>query len=52
MAQAGKEAANGATGQAAVQATAETTKAELEAMKAQIAYRVAHAQLAGLLCGS
>ena len=27
-------------------------QAELEAMKAEIAYRVAHAQLAALVCGS
>ena len=51
MVQARKDAEKGATGAAAVQAKAETTKAELEAMKAEIAYRVAHAQLAGLVCG-
>jgi outer membrane protein TolC len=51
MVQARKEAEKGATGQAAVQAKAESTKAELEAMKAEIAFRVAHAQLAGLICG-
>jgi hypothetical protein len=32
------------------QAKAETSRAELEAMKAEIAYRVAHAQLAALIC--
>ena len=34
----------------AVQAKAETSKAELEYMKAEISYRVAHAQLAAILC--
>jgi len=50
MVQARKAAEKGATGQAAVQAKAETSKAELEYMKAEITYRVAHAQLAALLC--
>jgi outer membrane protein TolC len=51
MVQARKDAEKAATGPAAVQAKADTTKAELEAMKAEIAYRVAHAQLAALVCG-
>jgi outer membrane protein TolC len=51
LVQAHKDAEKGATGQAAMQAKADTTKAELEAMKAEIAYRVAHAQLAALVCG-
>jgi outer membrane protein TolC len=50
MVQARKEAEKGATGAAALQAKAETSKAELEAMKAEIAYRVAYAQLAALVC--
>jgi outer membrane protein len=50
MVQARKEAEKGATGAAAVQAKAETSKAELEAMKAEITYRVAYAQLAALVC--
>ena len=45
----GKDAEKGAGGKAAVQAKAETARAELEAMKAEIAYRVAHAQLEGIL---
>jgi hypothetical protein len=49
--QAHKDAEKVATGPAAMQAKAETTKAELEAMKAEITYRVAHAQLAALVCG-
>jgi outer membrane protein TolC len=49
MAQARKEAEKGAAGEAALQAKGETAKAELEQMKAEIAYRVAHAKLAGLL---
>jgi outer membrane protein TolC len=51
LVQARKDAEKGATGTAAVQAKADTTKAELEAMKAEIVYRVAYAQLAGLVCG-
>jgi outer membrane protein TolC len=35
---------------AALQAKGEASKAELEYLKAEIAYRVAHAQLAALLC--
>jgi outer membrane protein TolC len=52
MVQARMDAEKAATGPAAAaQAKAETTKAELEQMKAEIAYRVAHAQLAALICG-
>jgi outer membrane protein TolC len=50
MVQAHKEVEKGAAGPAALQAKADTSKAELEYMKAEIAYRVAHAQLAALLC--
>jgi outer membrane protein TolC len=50
MVQARQEAEKAATGMAAVQAKADTSKAELEAMKAEITYRVAHAQLAALVC--
>jgi outer membrane protein TolC len=50
MVQARQEAEKAATGAALVQAKADTAKAELEAMKAEIAYRVAHAQLAALVC--
>jgi hypothetical protein len=46
-----RDAERGATGPAAMQAKADTTKAELDAMKAEIAYHVARAQLAGLICG-
>jgi outer membrane protein TolC len=49
VAKAHKEAEKGTTGQAAFQAKADTTKAELEAMKAEITYRVAHAKLAGMV---
>jgi outer membrane protein TolC len=49
MVQARMEAEKVAPGPAVMQAKAETSKAELEAMKAEIAYRVAHAQLAGLI---
>jgi outer membrane protein TolC len=49
MAQARKEVEKGATGEKAFEAKGETAKAELEQMKAEIAYRVAHAKLAGLL---
>jgi outer membrane protein TolC len=52
MAKARKEAEKGTTGQAAFQAKADTTKAELEAMKAEITYRVAHAKLAGMVCAN
>ncbi|HEY7152705.1 MAG TPA: TolC family protein [Gemmataceae bacterium] len=50
MVQARKEAEKTAIGKAAVQAKAETAKAELDQMKAEIAYRVAYAQLAALIC--
>jgi outer membrane protein TolC len=49
MVQARKEAEKAATGTAAIQAKAETSKAQLEEMKAEITYRVAYAQLAGLI---
>jgi outer membrane protein TolC len=49
MVQARKEAEKGAAGPAAMQAKADTSKAELEYMKAEIAYRVAHAQLAAFV---
>ena len=39
-----------AQGAALLQAKGDTAKAELEYMKAEIAYRVAHAQLAALVC--
>src|SRR5262245_59970419 len=44
MVQARKAAEKAAAGEAAPAAKAETSKAELELMKAEIAYRVAHAQ--------
>jgi outer membrane protein TolC len=50
MVQARKEAEKTAEGPAAIQAKADTARAELEQMKAEIAYRVAHAQLAAILC--
>lgn len=49
MVQARKEAEKSVTGAAAAQAKTETVKAELENMKAEIAYRVAHAQLTSLI---
>jgi outer membrane protein TolC len=49
MVQARKDAEKDAAGPAALKAKAETSKAELQYMKAEIAYRVAHAQLAGLI---
>jgi outer membrane protein TolC len=49
MAQARRDAEKAAAGEAALQAKADTAKAELEQMKAEIAYRVAHAKLAGML---
>jgi outer membrane protein TolC len=49
MVQARKDAERAATGAAALQAKAETAKAELEQLKADIAYRVAHARLAGAI---
>ena len=51
MVQARKDAENAAAGMAALQAKADTSKAELEQMKAEIAYRVAHAQLAAIVGG-
>jgi outer membrane protein TolC len=50
MVQARREAEKGAAGPAAVQAKADTSRAELEQMKAEIAFRVAYAQLAALTC--
>jgi outer membrane protein TolC len=51
MVQARRDAEKGAADPAAVLAAkGETAKAELESMKAEIAYRVAHAQLAALIC--
>jgi outer membrane protein TolC len=50
MVQARKDAEKAAQGPAVLQAKADTSRAELEAMKAEITYRVAHAQLAALLC--
>jgi outer membrane protein TolC len=49
MVQARKEAEKEAVGPAIVQAKADTARAELDQMKAEIAFRVAHAQLMGLL---
>ena len=49
MVQARKEAEMSATGTAALQAKGDTAKAELEAIKAEIALRVTHAKLAGLV---
>jgi outer membrane protein TolC len=49
MVQARKDSEKGATGEAAMQAAADTAKAELEQMKAEIAYRVAHARLAAAI---
>ena len=51
MVQARKDVEKAATGAAAAQAKASTAKAELDYMKAEIAYRVAHAQLSGLIGG-
>jgi outer membrane protein TolC len=51
MVQARKEAEQGAAGPVAVMtAKGETAKAELEYMQAEIAYRVAHAKLMGVIC--
>jgi outer membrane protein TolC len=50
MVEARKEAEKKAVGPAVVQAKADTARAELDYMKAEIAYRVAHAQLMGLIC--
>jgi outer membrane protein TolC len=49
MVQARKEAEKAASGPAAIQAKADTARAELDYMKAEIAYRVAYAQLAAIL---
>jgi outer membrane protein TolC len=49
MVQARQEAEKAAAGPAALQAKAESAKAELLQMKAEIGYRVAHAQLMGLI---
>jgi outer membrane protein TolC len=49
MVQARKDAEKAAAGKAAVQARADTARAELEAMKAEIAYRVAHAQVEAII---
>lgn len=49
MVQARKEMEKAAIGPAAMQAKADTAKAELDYMKSEIAYRVAHAQLMGLI---
>jgi outer membrane protein TolC len=50
MVKARKEVEKSATGAAALQAKADTSKAELEYMKDEIAYRVAYAQVAALVC--
>ena len=50
MVEARKAAEKTATGPALLQTQADTSRAELDAMKAEITYRVAHAQLAALLC--
>jgi outer membrane protein TolC len=50
MVQARKDAEKAAAGAALLQAKGDTAKAELDDMKAEIAYRVAHAQLAALVC--
>jgi outer membrane protein TolC len=49
MVEARKEAEKAAAGAAAIQAKADTSRAELEQMKAEIDYRIAHAKLAGLI---
>jgi outer membrane protein TolC len=49
MVQACQDAEKGATGQAAVTTKGATAKAQLEYMKDEITYRVAHAQLVGAL---
>jgi outer membrane protein TolC len=50
MVEARKDAEKAAFGPAAIQAKADTARAELDYMKAEIAYRVAHAQLMALIC--
>jgi outer membrane protein TolC len=52
MVQARKDAEKAAAGAAAFQAKADASRAELEYMKAEITYRVAHAKLAGLICAN
>jgi outer membrane protein len=49
MLDARKAAEKTAMGQALMQAKADTAKSELEQMKAEIAYRIAHAQLAAVI---
>jgi outer membrane protein TolC len=49
MVEARKEAEKAAFGPAAIQAKADTARAELDYMKAEITYRVAHAQLMALI---
>jgi hypothetical protein len=49
MVAARKDAEKYAAGPAALQAKGDTAKAELEAMKAEIAFRVAYAQLVALI---
>ncbi len=51
MVQARKDAEKGVTGTVALQAKTDSTKAELDYMKAEINYRVAHAQLVGVIGG-
>jgi hypothetical protein len=45
-----KDAEKSSPGAALLKAKGDTAKAELDALKAEIAYRVAQAQLAGLVC--
>jgi outer membrane protein TolC len=52
MVAARRDAEKTASGAAAAQAKSDTTKAELDNLKAEIAYRVAHAQLMGLIGGN
>ena len=49
MVDARRDAEKAAQGQAQLQAKADTAKAELELMKAEITYRVAHAQLSAII---
>jgi outer membrane protein len=50
MVQARKDAEKTSEGPALLKARGDTARAELDAMKAEIGYRVAHAQLAALVC--
>jgi outer membrane protein len=50
MVQARTDAEKTAVGEALFKAKGDTAKAELDAMKAEIAYRVAHAQLEAVIC--